>query len=161
MFQKPASEKIYQPNQEEKNKASHDDVETVVGPSVKVEGDFSSEGNIVVKGIVSGSVKTSKLLTVENGAKIFANVSAGNAIVSGGIKGNVKVIDRLELTETAQVHGDIYCKVLSVAPGAIIHGKIVMKGINLKDEGSDKQDKKRISLGRTRSKVGEEKKAGE
>jgi len=161
MFQKPASEKIYQPNQDEKHKTSHDDVETVVGPSVKVEGDFSSEGNIVVKGVVSGSVKTSKLLTVEDGAKIFANVNAGDAVISGGIKGNVKVDDRLELTETAQVQGDINCKILNVAPGALVHGKIVMKGINLRDEGADKQDKKRISLGRTRSKAGEEKKAGE
>jgi len=160
MFQKPSSEKAYQPNQEERQKATHDDVETVVGPSVKVEGDFASEGNIVVKGIVSGSVKTSKMLTVEDGAKIFANVNAGNAVVSGGIKGNVKVAERLELTETAQVQGDVNCSILSVAPGALIHGKIVMKGVSLKDEGSDKQDKKRISLGRTRSKaVGEEKAA--
>ncbi|MBT4120925.1 MAG: polymer-forming cytoskeletal protein [Candidatus Magasanikbacteria bacterium] len=161
MFQKTTSDNSHQPNQDEKHKTSHDDVETVVGPSVKVEGDFSSEGNIVVKGIVSGSVKTIKLLTVENGAKIFANVIAGDAVISGSIKGNVKVTDRLELTETAQVQGDINCKVFNVAPGALIHGKIIMKGINLKDEGSDKQDKKRISLGRTRSKDGEEKKAGE
>ena len=27
----------------------HDEVETIVGPSVNVEGDFASEGNIVVK----------------------------------------------------------------------------------------------------------------
>ncbi len=161
MFQKPTSEKTYQPNQEEKHNSNHDDVETVVGPSVKVEGDFASEGNIVVKGTVSGSVKTSKLLTVEDGAKIFANISAGSAIISGGIKGNVKVSGRLEMTETAQIQGDVSCDVLSVAPGALIFGKITMKGINLKDEGSDKQDKKRISLGRTRSKDEEEKEAGE
>ena len=103
---------------------SVDEVETVVGPSVNVEGDFSSEGNIVVKGTVSGSVKTSKLLTVEKGAQIFANVRAGNAIISGGVKGNVKVADRLELHETAQIMGDIDCKTLSVAPGALLQGKV-------------------------------------
>lgn len=119
---------------------SPDDVETVVGPSVRVEGDFASEGNIVVKGIVSGSVKTSKLLTVEKGASIFANVRAGNATISGNIKGNVKVGDRLDLSETAQVAGDIDCRVLSVAPGALIQGKVSMKGIEI--VGDKKEEKK-------------------
>lgn len=107
----------------------HDDVETVVGPSVHVEGDFASEGNIIVKGTVSGSVKTSRQLTVVEGAKVLANVKAGSALVAGQIKGNVKVADRLELTESAQILGDIACSSLAVAPGALIFGKVTMKGI--------------------------------
>ncbi|OGH71511.1 MAG: hypothetical protein A2921_01555 [Candidatus Magasanikbacteria bacterium RIFCSPLOWO2_01_FULL_43_20b] len=120
---------------------SPDEVETVVGPSVRVEGDFASEGNIIVKGIVSGSVKTSKLLTVEKGASIFANVRAGNAAISGSIRGNVKVSDRLDLAETAQVAGDIDCRVLSVAPGALIQGRVTMKGIDII---GDKRDDKKV-----------------
>jgi cytoskeletal protein CcmA (bactofilin family) len=132
MFKKPVYEA---PMMGDNN--SQDDVETVVGPSVTVEGDFSSEGNIVVKGTVSGSVKTSKLLTVEKGAKILANVRAGNAIISGSVKGNVKVLDRLDLHDTAQVSGDVDCKVLSVMAGALIQGKLSMKGI-ADDEGEKK-----------------------
>lgn len=123
-----------------------DDVETVVGPSVHVEGDFASEGNIVVKGIVSGSVKTSRLLTVEQGAKILASVKAESAIISGQIKGNLKVKTQLELTESAQILGDIACSTLVVAPGAMIHGKVVMKGIDI-----EAKEKKTVS--RTRKKV--------
>lgn len=141
-----------QPPVEAERPATHavDDVETVVGPSVRVEGDFASEGNIVVKGTVCGNVKTSKMLTVENGAKIFANVKAENAVISGGIKGNVKIIDRLELTETAQIYGDVECKVLSIAPGALVYGKVVMKGITLVDENERKEEKKRF-LGKLKS----------
>lgn len=119
---------------------AHDDVETVVGPSVNVEGDFSSEGNIVVKGMVSGSVKTSKLLTVEKGAKILANVKAGNAIVSGSVRGNVKVAERLDLYDTAQVAGDVECKILSVAAGALIQGKLMMKGIEVEEIKDEKKN---------------------
>lgn len=124
MFQKSGDSYEFQ------NNDTHDDVETVVGPSVHVEGDFASEGNIVVKGTVSGSVKTSRQLTVVEGAKILANVKAGHAIVAGHIKGNVKVAERLELTESAQILGDITCSVLAVAPGALIYGKVTMKGID-------------------------------
>jgi cytoskeletal protein CcmA (bactofilin family) len=34
--------------------------ETVVGPSVKIQGDLVSEGNIRIEGAVSGKVKTSQ-----------------------------------------------------------------------------------------------------
>src|SRR3990167_9425170 len=95
-----------------------DEVETVVGPSVNVEGDFASEGNIIVKGTVSGSVHTSRFLFVEVGAKIMANVRAGNAKISGEVKGNLKVRETIELTSTAKVLGDIEARVLSVEPGA-------------------------------------------
>ncbi len=144
---------MFKPNNDEQYNPSYnassepDEVETVVGPSVVVEGDFASEGNILVKGTVSGNVKTGKLLTVEQGAKILANIKAGNALVSGSVKGNVRVMERLELTESAQIDGDVTCKTLVVAAGALIEGKLVMKGIEI--DGL-KNDKKKSSL---RSKV--------
>jgi cytoskeletal protein CcmA (bactofilin family) len=108
-------------------------VETVVGPSVNVEGDFASEGNIVVKGTVSGSVATSKFLLVEQGAKIVANVRAGSAKISGEVKGNMKVKESLELTATAKILGDIEARVLVIEAGAILYGKVTMPGL----EGSE------------------------
>lgn len=149
MFQKSDKKEDYIPNAEQSR--DHDEVETVVGPSVNVEGDFSSEGNIVVKGTVSGSVNTVKLLTVEDGAKIFANVKAGNAHISGSVKGSIKVMDRLDLSATAQVLGDIVCKVLTVESGALIQGKVSMKGLDIED----KQTKK-VSTNKLKSKEEDE-----
>ena len=106
-----------------------DEVETVVGPSVNVEGDFASEGNIIIKGTVAGSVHTSRFLSVEMGAKIMANVRAGSAKISGEVKGNLKVRETLELTSTARVVGDIEVKTLSIEPGALLFGKVTMPGL--------------------------------
>jgi len=131
----------------------HDDVETVVGPSVHVEGDFASEGNILVKGSVSGNVKTSKLLTVEKGAQILANVRAGSAHVSGNIKGNVKVEEKLELSSSAQILGDITCSILVVEPGALVQGKVMMNGVSI--EGGEDSLSQRSSS-RTRRAVKQE-----
>jgi cytoskeletal protein CcmA (bactofilin family) len=108
---------------------THDEVETVVGPSVNVEGDFASEGNIIVKGTVSGSVFTSKHLTVEKGAKIVANIRAGSATIAGEIKGNVKVKESLELMSTSKVIGDIDARNLRIESGAILYGKVTMPGV--------------------------------
>ena len=138
MFQKPINEE-HKVHSNENHQKQHDDVETVVGPSVHVDGDFSSEGNILVKGIVSGNVKTSKLFTSEKGSKVLASVKAGDAVVSGAIKGNVKVDERLELTSSAQILGDIECGVFVVEAGALIKGKVTMKGIEIDDPKGDKK----------------------
>ena len=113
-----------------------DEVETVVGPSVNVEGDFASEGNIVVKGTVSGSVFTSKHLTVERGAKIIANVRAGSATVSGEVKGNMKIKGSLDLTATAKVNGDIDAQNLKIESGAMLYGKVTMPGMEVGEKNS-------------------------
>jgi len=118
-----------------------DEVETVVGPSVNVEGDFASEGNIIVKGTVSGSVYTSKHLSVEPGAKIIANVRAGSATISGEVKGNMKIKESLELTSTSKILGDIDVKTLTVESGALVYGKITMPGI----EAGEKPSRNRLS----------------
>jgi cytoskeletal protein CcmA (bactofilin family) len=137
MFQKPSPEIALSRNED--THKQHDDVETVVGPSVHVEGDFSSEGNILIKGVVSGNVKTVKLFTSEKGSKVLANVKAGNAVISGAIKGNVKVEDRLEITASAQIAGDIDCKVLVVEAGALLKGKISMKGFEMEMPKTEKK----------------------
>lgn len=123
-----------------------DSVETVVGPSVKVKGNVVSKGNILVQGEVVGSVRTSKNLRVEKGAKIDANVFALNAVIAGVVKGNMKVLDTLELTESAKILGDLYAKTLIVAAGAVLHGKCSML-----EEPKDEEIEQGISVVRKKS----------
>lgn len=100
-----------------------DEIETIIGPSVQVEGDFVAAGDVIVEGTVSGKIKTEKNLRVGEGARIFASVGANNALVAGEIQGNIKIKETLELTNTAKVFGDIKAKILTVAAGATLQGK--------------------------------------
>lgn len=100
--------------------------ETVVGPSVKIQGDLNSEGNIKIEGQVSGKVKTSQGVFVIPGAKIAADVLAGNAVIGGEVQGNLKIAGHLVLQSTAKIMGDISCQVLRVEDGAQFSGKCVM-----------------------------------
>lgn len=104
-------------------KEDGDSVETVIGPSVQVEGNFVANGDIVIEGIVSGSIKTEKNLRIGEGAKVYAKISAANALVAGEIQGNIKIKETLELTSTAKIFGDVKTKILNVAPGASLNGK--------------------------------------
>jgi cytoskeletal protein CcmA (bactofilin family) len=102
--------------------------ETVVGPSVKIQGDLNSEGNIRIEGSVAGKVQTTQSVHVGEAAKLAADMQAGNAIVAGEIHGNIKVTGNLILQATARVAGDISCTILRVEDGAQFSGKCSMKG---------------------------------
>ncbi len=127
---------------EQTGRETEDNIDTVVGPSVNVEGDFSSDGNIIVKGTVTGSIHTSRVLSVEPGAKIIANVRAGSALIAGEVRGNMKIKESLELSVTARVLGDIEVKTLSIEPGAIVFGKISMPGIEGVEVKSGRRSRK-------------------
>lgn len=129
IFQKSTPKLTDATEQNLESGGQRDEVETVVGPSVNVEGDFGSEGNIVVKGTVAGSVRTTKHLSVEQGAKIMANVKAGTAKVAGEVRGNMKIKEVLELSASARVLGDLEAKILIVEAGAIIAGRVAMPGL--------------------------------
>lgn len=118
--------------------------ETVIAHGVRVEGEFISQGTVLVEGDVQGMLQTAGDLQVGSEAKIRADVTAKNAIVSGEIRGNVLIAGKLELTESASIIGDITAEVLSVAPGAQMNGSITMDGRSVempnettKEEGED------------------------
>jgi len=105
--------------------ATHE-TDTIIGPSVKVEGDFVTEGNIIIEGTICGTVKTSKNLKIGPASKIFANIWADNALIAGEIQGNLNIANKLELTPTAKIFGDIKTANISISSGATLNGKCQM-----------------------------------
>jgi cytoskeletal protein CcmA (bactofilin family) len=112
------------------SKENFKEVETIIGPSVKVEGDFKADGNIIIEGELIGNVKTKKNLRIGESAKIKANIEADNAWVGGEITGNLKISGQLELSNSAQINGDIEANILTVETGAKINGGIKMSSEN-------------------------------
>lgn len=104
------------------------EAETIIGPSIKVKGNFHGQGNIIIEGQVEGSIKTNGFLLIGNKSIITANIEAKNAKVGGIITGNIKIDDFLEIGQTANIKGDIEVKSISITKGAIINGRIIMGG---------------------------------
>jgi len=123
--------------------APTNEIETVIGPSVKVEGDFVTEGNMIIEGTICGGVKTSKNLKIGSQAKVFANLTAANALIAGEVQGNIAITGKMELTSSAKIFGDIKVGTLSIAAGAILNGKCQMPDNKEKSSRPEfsKQDK--------------------
>ncbi|MFH1457379.1 MAG: polymer-forming cytoskeletal protein [Patescibacteria group bacterium] len=116
------------------------DIETIIGSTVKVEGDFKGQGDVVVEGQLHGKLSTKGNLSVGENAKIIAEVSANNVIIAGELKGNLKVKESLELTSTAQITGDIEAQILTIATGAKINGNIKMEEVRSETERKEKRN---------------------
>lgn len=108
------------------SKENFKEVETIIGPTVKVEGDFKADGNVIIEGQVSGTFKTKKGLRVGEGALIKATIEAENAWVGGQVEGNLIIKNHLELSSNARVKGDIEAQILTMETGAQINGAVKM-----------------------------------
>jgi cytoskeletal protein CcmA (bactofilin family) len=109
-------------------KENHDHYpESVIGPSVRVEGDLISEGNLQVEGTVNGKVNTLKDLFVGETARIQADINAENATIAGVVEGNIEVEHTLVIKDTGKVLGNIVCAELGVHEGAYFSGQVDMK----------------------------------
>lgn len=116
------------------------EAETVIGPSVRVKGDFHGQGNLIVEGFVEGNLKTGSSLYVGDKARVTADIEAREARIGGEIKGNIKVKGYLEVAASAKISGDIETGSLSVARGAVLNGKCTMATEN-KEKISEKGNK--------------------
>ena len=103
-----------------------DDMETIIGPSVQIEGEFVSSGNIMIAGVVKGKIATTQNLRIEESAKIQADIKARGAIIAGEVHGTIHIAEHLEILSTAKIHGDIQTGSIAVQQGAYMSGNCSM-----------------------------------
>lgn len=113
---------MFNKNMPEGGSIDKKDIETIIGASVKVEGNFTCEGNMIIDGQVKGNVQTNGFLQVGRTAVVVADVKAANSRIGGEIRGSIKIEGYLEINETAKIYGDIEAASLSIARGAYISG---------------------------------------
>jgi len=114
--------------------------DTIIGSTIRIEGDLVSNGSIIVEGEVVGSLKTDKDLRVGQSAKVKADVKAAEALIAGTVDGNITVDNKLELTETARVTGDINAKTLIIQSGAVFNGSCTMEeGVVMSNKSVSKE----------------------
>ncbi len=115
---------------------SFKDVETIIGESIKVKGNFHGNGNIIIDGLLEGSLKTKGHVFIGEKAKISGSVEAHDIIINGEIIGNLIAMDKLSIGQNAKIAGDIDCQQISIDNGASFNGKCTMdkKSANISEK---------------------------
>ncbi|MFO0704953.1 MAG: polymer-forming cytoskeletal protein [Candidatus Andersenbacteria bacterium] len=113
--------------------------ETIVGTSLKIEGDLKSDGDIRIDGEVVGSVTTKGDVHIGPQAAVTATVMAANAFVAGRVAGDIVAQKRIALESTARVKGNLTSQELSIAQGAQFNGASTMAGQEASREATIKK----------------------
>jgi cytoskeletal protein CcmA (bactofilin family) len=99
---------------------------TVIAQGITIEGEISSDDEMVIQGTVRGRVQGRSAVVVEQGAVVEADVTASLLTVGGHITGNVTVVDRLDLQNGARLVGDVKAARITIADGASFKGNVDM-----------------------------------
>jgi cytoskeletal protein CcmA (bactofilin family) len=116
----------------EKSKATRGPggVETLIGACVTIRGDVHFSGGLYIDGSVHGSVvaeggEAQAVLTLSEKGQIHGEVRAPHVVVNGQLNGDVYSSERIELGANARVQGNIHYKVVEMAAGAMITGRLI------------------------------------
>ncbi|MBE5884519.1 MAG: polymer-forming cytoskeletal protein [Lachnospiraceae bacterium] len=101
-------------------------ISTLIGKGCELHGDFNAKGSARIDGTVEGNVTVTGSLLVGAGGSINGNVSAVSAVIGGTVIGDVVAPEKLEMTATAKILGDIATKVIVIDENAVFQGKIDM-----------------------------------
>jgi len=108
----------------------------VIGKSVQIRGELKGNEDLIVEGLVEGTVTLNEnRLTIGANARVTANVAARDVVVQGSLQGDIHAQGRVELRAGSRVTGDIRAARLSVEDNAIFSGKVELDGTGVEGKG--------------------------
>ena len=84
----------------------------------EVEGDLNSDSDLA------------KLVVSKTG-KVQGEIRVPNVVVNGTIVGNVRASEKLEISGTARIFGDLHYSSIEIQGGSLITGRLVAEQIKL------------------------------
>lgn len=99
---------------------------TVISESTLVVGDIETRGPLMVSGHVQGNGKIGGTLSMSKSADWRGDIAAKQAVLAGRVTGRIVVEDKLEISASAVISGEIVAKVLAIANGARIEGEVTV-----------------------------------
>jgi cytoskeletal protein CcmA (bactofilin family) len=98
-----------------------------VGNGTVLTGETSFQAMLRIDGHLTGKVTSeSGTLIIGSSGRVDANIAVASAIVSGTINGDMVASEKLELTRTARVVGNIQTPRLVIEEGAVFEGGCTM-----------------------------------
>lgn len=110
------------------NEKACNTIDILIGAKAEVTGRIVYSGGLRIDGKVRGDVlaagQENSTLVLSEYAEITGNVAAPHIIVMGSVNGNVYCSERIEIHPQAKISGDVHYKLIELAPGAAINGKL-------------------------------------
>ncbi len=98
----------------------------VVGAGLIVEGEFTTDEEVIVDGTVRGTLTAGDALSIGGEGVIEADVRAASVVIAGQVTGNVSASQRVDIQAGGRLIGDVKAGRLTIADGASFRGNVDM-----------------------------------
>jgi cytoskeletal protein CcmA (bactofilin family) len=99
---------------------------TYLGKNLKINGNISGEGSLIILGTFEGEFNLKGQLKVAQGAVIKGNIKATGVSINGNVDGTIVASEKILLDTTASVKGRLVTPKISIQDGAVFDGELQM-----------------------------------
>lgn len=92
---------------------------------------FSDPVNLRINGRFEGNLKVKGNLIIGEEAQVLANIEGENIVISGYVKGDIISTEKIAITSTGSVEGNISTPLISIEEGGMLNGRCRMSGEKL------------------------------
>ncbi len=126
----------------------------VIGSDIEITGDVTASADMKVYGHIKGSIiKSSHDVEIGESGKVSANVSAKMVIIAGVVEGNIAGKEKVLISKTGRVQGNIVAPRVQLEDGALFRGSIEMDPGKIVKQEAPGVNKKVGNSGRVGSSV--------
>jgi cytoskeletal protein CcmA (bactofilin family) len=102
-------------------------VDSVLGAGIAWQGSVSGSGGVRIDGAFDGDIHLRGLVVIgEQGRVTCKQIRAATVVVAGSVKGDITA-QRVEITRSGRVWGDVVTTSFSTEEGAFLRGQIRME----------------------------------
>jgi cytoskeletal protein CcmA (bactofilin family) len=113
-----------------KKRIDPNSTDTLIGENSVFEGKIKSEASIRIEGQILGDVECFGDVIVGEQGLVKSNITARNAILAGTVNGNITVKDKLTVTSTGKLNGNIMARSFIIEEGGVFQGNSKMEKNN-------------------------------
>jgi cytoskeletal protein CcmA (bactofilin family) len=97
-------------------------LDTILAEDVEFAGEMNFKKPLMIKGRVSGIIRSESELFIDEKAVVEAEIMAAVVSVKGSVKGNISARERVELFACASVEGDVTAPQITMETGCRFNG---------------------------------------
>jgi cytoskeletal protein CcmA (bactofilin family) len=107
-----------------------EDFDTILSADIDFSGTLNFEKPFLIRGRLSGTIDARSLLVIDENAVVEANINASRVVIRGQVRGNVAAAEKVELTLTGRLEGNITAPEILMETGCVFNGLCTMAGKN-------------------------------
>ena len=102
---------------------------SVINRELTIDGTVSTNGSLIIKGVVKGTLVGKNVIIAEEGA-VYADAKVASITIGGVFEGEIRASNELIILSTGSFKGKIVCKDFVVETGGILNAHVTCIAAN-------------------------------